>query len=117
MHPAAQAGVIIIPVEQIADLEPPFALRLLGRHPRLPVWLHVNRSWDFAVVSGRCGAEPDCLVAYDDEDDTFACGCTGVEYRATGRPLRGRPHPLRTYPVLYRDEIVLIDLDQRLGID
>lgn len=80
------------------------------------MWLHVSRSWDFAVVAGRCGAEPECVVAYDDDDDTFSCACTGVRYRASGRPMRGRPHRLRRYPVLYRDEIVLIDLDQRLRL-
>jgi len=114
MRPAAQAGVVIIPVDEIADLDPPFALRLVGRHPRMPVWLHVSRVWDFAAVAGRCGNEPDCVVAYDEGDDTFRCSCTGVEYRANGRPVRGRPRRLQTYDVLYRDEVVLIDLDERL---
>jgi hypothetical protein len=74
----------------------------------------VNRSWDFAAVSGRCGRDPDCVVGYDDGEDAFSCECTGIEYRANGSPIHGRPRRLKTYPVLYRDEIVLIDLDRRL---
>ncbi len=114
MHPPAQAGVLIIPVERIADLEPPFAIRLVGRHRRLPVWLHVDRNWDFQVVGGRCGPEPSCKVGYDEDDDEFECGCSGVRYRANGRALTGRPRPLATHGVLYREEIVLVDLDGQL---
>jgi hypothetical protein len=114
MHPPAQAGVLIIPVDRLADLEPPFAIRLVGHHRKLPVWLHVDRNWDFQVVGGRCGPEPTCRVGYDEGDDQFECGCSGVRYRANGRALTGRPRPLRTHEVLYRDEIVLVDLDGRL---
>lgn len=111
MHPPAQAGVLIIPVDRIADMEPPFAIRLVGRHAQLPVWLHVDHDWDFQVVAGRCGHEPSCRVGYDEDDDQFECACTGVRYRPNGRPLTGRPRPLTTHDVLYRDEIVLVDLD------
>jgi hypothetical protein len=115
MTPPAQAGVLIIPVESIAEMEPPFAVRLVGRHHSLPVWLHVDQHWDFQVVAGRCGAEPSCRVGYHDDDDEFECTCTGARYRADGRSVNGRrPRPLGTHSVLYRDEIVLVDLDGRL---
>lgn len=118
MRPEAQAGLLIIPIDHLAQLEPPFAIQLVGRHPRLPIYLHVDRNWDFRAVAGRCGRGDrapardgrGCAVRYREHRDRFECACDGAEYRSSGRPFGRSVEALATYPVLYRDEFVLVDL-------
>ncbi len=109
MTPEGHAGVLILPIDRVAQLQPPFAVRLLGRHSRLPIYLHVDRNWDFQAVSGRCGSRS-CPVEYHEHRDRFECACTGAQYLPSGVPLRPSERALATFPVLYREEIVLIDL-------